>query len=247
MFDYNHVSKDEEFKKKDFEKEVDDLFSRKPRRLDDDRSFFERADRFSKELPSRDYERRMPREEPRDWRDESRDLRDDYRGRPLPRDEYDDRRRFDTRYEERRRDDRDKYVRREDIYRDRDRDRELGRDRDLARDRESGRDRDLGRDKDLGRDRDMGRDRYRDSRRDDSRNRSKSREKDSRKRGRSRENDIVDHSKKSKENETKSNTDPPKHIIMVDDLLEPPGRDMRPEKIVVILRGLYELSKSFFN
>lgn len=225
MFDYNHVSKDEEFKKKDFEKEMDELFTRKARRFDDDRSFFERVDRgdrFSKEPPSRDYERRMPREELRDWRDESRELRDDYRGRPPPRDEYDDRRRFD-RYEERRRDDRDKYVRREDIYRDRERDRDFGRDRDL------------------GRDRDMGRDRYRDSRREDSRNRSKSREKDSRKRGRSRESDNSDHSKKVKENETKSNVDLPKHIIMVDDLLEPPGRDMRPEKIVVILRGLYEI------
>lgn len=34
-----------------------------------------------------------------------------------------------------------------------------------------------------------------------------------------------------------SNTVDPKNIVMIDDILESPGREVRPEKIVIILRG----------
>ncbi|XP_063538719.1 YLP motif-containing protein 1 isoform X1 [Cydia strobilella] len=237
MFDYNHKSKDDNIKKRDFEKEADELFQRKPRRIESEDVYRENRfgpgdymeSRFAAEDNSRDYsprdfERRYPREE---IRHDRRELRDDYRDvRGPPRDEYDDRidrRRPDERYDERRRDDRDRFSRREDFSRDR------GRERD--RDRE-----------------DSYRDRQRDIRRDDnrhdSRNRSRSRDRDTRKRGRSKESNISEaSSKKSKEVEKKNET--PKHVVMIDDILEPPGREMRPEKIVIILRGPPGSGKSY--
>lgn len=227
MFDYNHISKDNEYKKKNFEDEVDDLFTRKPRRLDKDDDRLG-SDRFARDIYSRDYERRVPREE----------IRDDYRPRVPPKDEYDDRRRPDMRFDERRRDDRDKYIKRDDSYRERD----INRERDVNRDR----DRDLNRDRDMNRDRerdrDFNRDRFRDHRREDNKTHSRSRERDIRKRGRSKESDRSDSSKKTKDTNTKSET--PKHVVMIDDILESPGRDMRPEKIVIILRGKLT---NFFN
>lgn len=212
MFDYNHKSKDDDGKKKDFEKEADELFLRKPRRSEKD---MDQVDRYSRDYYSRDrdYERRVPRD----------DLRDEVRPRVPYRDDYDDRRRLDDdrrrldddrrrydRYDERRREDRDKYTRRDDIYRERD--------RDFHRDR----------------------DRTREPRREDFRHRSTSHDRDSRKRALSRDSELSDsYSKKSKEKEKipASQFEQPKRIVMIDDLLEPPGREMRPDKIVIILRG----------
>ncbi|KAL0878527.1 hypothetical protein ABMA27_003615 [Loxostege sticticalis] len=231
MFDYDHKSKDGENKKKDFEKEVDDLFMRKPRRdRDDDLRGPDRYDMPERQRErdgyNRDFERRVPRE----------DLRDDYRQRP-PREEFDDRRRPDDRYDDRRRDDRDRDIR------DR-----FGRREDSFRDRERERDRDRERERDRDRDRDMYRDRMnRDHRRDEPRNRSRSRDRDSRKRGHSRDvSEATDVSKKSRENNSgEKNTDAPKHVVMIDDILEAPGREMRPEKIVIILRGPPGSGKSY--
>ncbi|XP_049874845.1 YLP motif-containing protein 1-like isoform X2 [Pectinophora gossypiella] len=203
MFDYNHISKDDEFKRKDFEREVDELFTRKPRRQEDDYTSSDRGERYAREPPSRDFERR-PRE----------DVRDDYRSRVPPREEYDDRRRPENVYFDRRRDDRDRYTRREDVPRDRE---------DSYRDRE--------------------RDRHRDYRRDA---RSRSHEKESRKRGRSKESEVSNNGSKKSREDLKTNTlATPKHIVMIDDLLEPPGREMRPEKIVIILRGPPGSGKSY--
>ncbi|XP_047997835.1 YLP motif-containing protein 1-like isoform X2 [Leguminivora glycinivorella] len=244
MFDYNHKSKDDNIKKIDFEKEADELFQRKPRRnqpVEPDDVYRESRygpgypeNRFAAEDNSRDYsprdfERRYPREE---VRHDHRELRDDYRDvRGPPRDEYEeriDRRRPDERYEnDRRRDDRDRFLRRDDFSRDR------GRERDRERE-------------------DLHRDRPRDIRRDDnrfdSRNRSRSRDRDSRKRGRSKESNISEtSSKKSKEQEKKNDQEKkgPKHVVMIDDILEPPGREIRPEKIVIILRGPPGSGKSY--
>lgn len=208
MFDYNHISKDGEVKKKDFEKEVDELFSRKPRRSEKEPDY-NNAERYSRDRYSRDFERRATRV-PQGFHGE--DLRDEFRPRVPPRDDYDDRRRPDNRYDDRRRDDRDKFTRREDSYRDRD--------RDFHRDRDRGRD----------------------NRREETRHHSRSRERDSRKRGLSRESEASNNSL-SKKSRDKNDSSPnaasgkAKHIVMIDDLLESPGRTMRPDKIVIILRG----------
>lgn len=227
MFDYNHKSKDGDLKKKDFDKEADDLFSRKFRRSEKEYDYS--GDRYSRDYYSRDYERRAPRE----------DFRDEMRQRGLPRDDYDDRRRLDEdrrrldddrrrldedrrkldlRYDDRRRDDRDKFSRRDDSYRERD--------RDFHRDRDRGRET-----------------------RDVQHNRSH--ERDSRKRGLSKDSDISDSfSKRSKDKDAATmppaaQFEQPKHIVMIDDLLESPGREMRPEKIVIILRGPPGSGKSY--
>lgn len=219
MFDYNHKSKDGEVKRKDFEREVDELFSRKPRRSEKDIDYI--RERYSRDQYSRDFERRAPRE----------DLRDEIRSRVPPRDDYDDRRRPDNRYDDRRRDERDDDRRRDERDDDRRRDdRNDDRRRD-DRDKYSRRD-DLYRDREREhRDRDHGRD----VRREDVSHHSRSRERDSRKRGLSRdsENSNTQYNKKSKEIDDSE----AKHIVMIDDLLESPGRTMRPDKIVIILRG----------
>ncbi|XP_069360058.1 YLP motif-containing protein 1-like isoform X4 [Maniola hyperantus] len=274
MFDYNHKSKDgDNDSKRDFEKEVDELFSRKPRNVD-------RDDWSSERLYSRDYDRASARD---DFKERSNrgdnefyDRRDD-RDR-FKRQDYDrwgdgsDRLR-DTGYGRDRPLDRDlgrerdmgrDFGRDMDLSRERDfrRDREPGRDRDLGRDREMGRDRDAGRgrdfardrdvdrERDYGRDRNSGRDPIRDrqDKRDMSRNRSRSRDKDSRKRGHSRGNDSNDSfgSKKTKDSkEDPASWQKPSHIVMIDDLLESPGRDIRPAKIVIILRGPPGSGKSY--
>lgn len=251
-FDYNHKSKDgDNNSKRDFEKEVDELFSRKPRNVD-------RDDWSSERLYSRDHDRPSARDE---------------RSRMANRDDYDsydrkDDRRFDDRDRFRRQDyerrdrggdsdrlretgyNRDRAMGRDrDFDRERDnnrdldgdfrRDRDLGRDRDVAtgRGRDFGRDRDI-RDRDFGRDRNSGRDPVRDrqDRRDASWNRSRSRERDSRKREHSKDTDSIDSSKKIKDVKDDS-SNVKKHVVMIDDLLESPGRDIRPAKIVIILRG----------
>ncbi|KAF9424265.1 hypothetical protein HW555_000658 [Spodoptera exigua] len=221
-FDYNHKSKDGEVRKKDFEKEVDDLFQKKSKRLDAENDYG--RERYSRDHYSRDFERRAPRYEV--------DLLDEIRSRGPPRSDYDDRRRDryddrrrddreddrrrDDREDDRRRDDRDKYLRREDTFRDRDRE---------------------------YRDRDFGRE----SRREEGRYRSRSRDRDSRKRGLSKESDSGKHySKKPKDkDEPPLSASSSKHIVMIDDLLESPGRSMRPDKIVVILRGPPGSGKSY--
>lgn len=197
MFDYNHISKDGEVKKKDFEREADELFSRKSRRPDKEIDYS--GHRYSADYYSRDYERRAPREE----------LRDEYRPRLPPRDDYDDRRRPEFRHDDRRRDDRDKYSRRDDLHRERDRD--LHRDRDRVHRRE-----------DVG-------------------HRGRSHERDGRKRGLSKDSDVSNNSlsKKPRDKADTRSHAPGNHIVMIDDLLESPGRSMRPEKIVIILRGLF--------
>ncbi|XP_075977283.1 uncharacterized protein LOC142977327 isoform X2 [Anticarsia gemmatalis] len=224
MFDYNHKSKDEDVKKsRDF---ADELFVRKPRRTE--KEMDHSGDRYSRDYYSRDYERRAPRD----------DLRDEIRPRGPPRDDYEDRRRIDddrrriddsrkldedrrrldSRYDDRRREDRDKYGRRDDMYRERE--------RDFHRDRDRGRD----------------------VRREDIRHRSRSRERDTRKRGLSRDSDLNDiYSKRprDKDNLPAAQFEQPKHIVMIDDILEAPGREMRPEKIVIILRGPPGSGKSY--
>ncbi|XP_045512728.1 YLP motif-containing protein 1-like isoform X2 [Pieris brassicae] len=265
-FDYNHKSKDED-KKKDFEKEVEELYTRKPR------TEKEIGRRF-RDPYLRDYERRpeMPKEEsrPRLQREEL-SFREE-----RPRLEFADSNRLD----ERRHDDRDRFrheeyrnrererdrdrdvgrdrenarerdIRSRDVARDRDYGRDLGRDRNLGREREYGRERDLGRerlvdhvkerdieygrDRDLHRDRDV-KDRIRDIERD--RNHSRSRENEQRKRAISMDSEISTGSKKNK-------TENPRPIVMIDDILEEPGRSMRPEKIVIILRGPPGSGKSY--
>ncbi|XP_026730170.1 YLP motif-containing protein 1-like isoform X2 [Trichoplusia ni] len=203
MFDYNHISKDGEVKKKDFEREADELFSRKSRRPDKEIDYS--GHRYSADYYSRDYERRAPREE----------LRDDYRPRLPPRDDYDDRRRPEFRHDDRRRDDRDKYSRRDDLHRDRERD--LHRERDRVHRRE-----------DIG-------------------HRGRSHERDARKRGLSRDSDVSNNSlsKKPRDKADTRSHAPGNHIVMIDDLLESPGRSMRPEKIVIILRGPPGSGKSY--
>ncbi|CAG9788052.1 unnamed protein product [Diatraea saccharalis] len=231
-FDYNHISKDGDNKKKDFEREVDELFTRKPRRDRED-DYNKPPDRYARDLYSRDFERRVPRDR--------EEIRDDYRHKSL-RNEYEERRKPDDRFEERRRDDR--YVRREDSFRDRDKERDREWERDRGRERERDRDRDWERD----RDRDVQRDRLRDKdfvRRDDSRVRSRSRDKESRKRERSKEITEIDVSKKMKETVMAESFGQPKHVVMIDDILESPGREIRPEKIVIILRGPPGSGKSY--
>ncbi|XP_047508220.1 uncharacterized protein LOC125051733 isoform X3 [Pieris napi] len=258
-FDYNHKSKDED-KKRDFEKEVDELFTRMPQ------TEKESSRRF-RDPYLRDYERRpeMPKEECR-----PRLQREDLSFR-------EERPRLEDRLDERRHDDRDRFRREEyrDRERDRDRDvgrdrenarerdirsrdardrdygRDLGRDRNLGREREYGRDRDFGRDRlvdhvkerdiDYGRDRDLHRDRdvkdrIKDLERD--RNHSRSRESEQRKRAISVDSEITTGTKKTK-------TENPRPIVMIDDILEEPGRSMRPEKIVIILRGPPGSGKSY--
>ncbi|XP_028178398.1 YLP motif-containing protein 1-like isoform X1 [Ostrinia furnacalis] len=232
MFDYDHKSKEGE-KKRDFEKEVDELFSRKPRRnRDEDQRAPDRYEMHERPRErdgyNRDFERRVPRD----------DIRDDYRHRP-PRDEIEDKRRLDDRYDDRRRDDRDrdirdKFGRREDVFRDRERERERERDRDKDRDRNMF----------------YSRDRYHrreePNRREEPRIRSRSRERDVRKRGHSRESDTNDLSKRSREhNSSERNSGSANPVVMIDDLLEAPGREMRPEKIVIILRGPPGSGKSY--
>lgn len=219
MFDYNHKSKDGEVERKDFEKEMDELFTRKPRRSEKEIDYS--RERYSRDYYSRDFERRAPRE----------DLRDDFRSRVPPRHDYDDRRRLDNRYDDRRRDERDVDRRKEERDDDRRRD---DRDDDRRRD-----DRDkYSRREDFYRDRERDhrdRDHGRDGRREEINRHSRSHERDSRKRGLSRdtESNNTPINKKSKdEDESQS-----KHVVMIDDLLEHPGRTMRPDKIVIILRG----------
>ncbi|XP_060804052.1 myb-like protein AA isoform X2 [Amyelois transitella] len=229
MFDYNHKSKDGDTKKCDYEKEVDEMYGRKPREDDYDRYRRDREyhrqseredDRYSRDQ-SRQFERRAPSDYP---------THDYYRQRP-PRDDFNDRRYPESRFDDRKREDRDR-NRRDEIYRDRE--------RDSYRDSERERERDRDRERDRGRERD--RDRNRDSRR------SRSRERDNRKRARSKESPISliseesIHSKKSKDLDDR---DSRKHMVMIDDILEPPGRDMRPAKIVIILRGPPGSGKSY--
>ncbi|CAG9583172.1 unnamed protein product [Danaus chrysippus] len=231
MFEYNHQSKDgESSNKKNFDKELDDLFSRK-RRADDDWSS---TDKFY----SRDYDRRGLKDDARD-RNRTRDDRDMY----------------DRRIDDRRRDDRDRFRREEYDRRDRveqERSRDMGRGRDERdRDRDMGRERESGRDRDYMRDRDRDiRGRSKEYRKDDrdSRNRSRSRDKENRKRGHSRETESIDNYGLKKNRDVKNETVPPnkpKHVVMIDDLLELPGRTMRPEKMVIILRGPPGSGKSY--
>ncbi|XP_022826444.1 YLP motif-containing protein 1-like isoform X1 [Spodoptera litura] len=230
-FHYNHKSKDGEVRKKDFEKEVDELFQKKPTRSDAENDYGK--ERYSRDHYSRDFERRAPRYDV--------DLLDEIRPRGPPRSEYDDRRR--DRYDDRRRDDREDDRRRDDREDDRRRDdREDDRRRDdrdkYLRREDSFRDRDREyRDRDLGRE----------SRREEGRYRSRSRDRDSRKRGLSKESDSGKHySKKPRDkDESLSGASSSKHIVMIDDLLESPGRSMRPDKIVVILRGPPGSGKSY--
>lgn len=219
MFDYNHKSKDEDTKRKDYEKEPDDLFTRNLRQSDKDVDYS--GQRYSRDSYYRNFERRTPRDE----------QHGDFRPRPAFRDEYDDRRRLDderrrldddrrkleedrrrldSRFDDRRRDDRDKYNRREDLYRERD--------RDIHHDRVRGRE----------------------PRREDTRHHRRSHERDIRKRALSRDSDLSDSMTKKPRDKEPIPADQfvqPKHIVMIDDLLEPPGREMRPQKIVIILRG----------
>ncbi|CAG4961979.1 unnamed protein product [Colias eurytheme] len=262
-FDYNHKSKDGDVKKMDFEKEVEDLFARAPRTYEKEN---ERG-RYSKDPYSRDYDRRdefrqrSPKEQyPHPYRDER--LRADERF-----DRRDDREvRYNRREDYRERDlDTSRNIRDRDSMRDRDvmrdRERDFGRDRDLGRERDYGRGRDVGsyrdlgrdrdlgkdrrdrvssRDRDIGRERDIGRDRERDRLRD--KNRSHSRDRESRKRGTSIDSEVSSssNSKRKKEDDKQ-----PKHVVMIDDLLETPGREMRPEKILIILRGPPGSGKSY--
>ncbi|XP_022112361.2 YLP motif-containing protein 1 isoform X2 [Pieris rapae] len=259
-FDYNHKSKDED-KKRDFEKEVDELFTRKPR------TEKESSRRF-RDTYLRDYEGRpeMPKEEfrPRPQRDEL-SFREE---RPRLEDRLDERRHDDRdrfrreEYRDRERDrDRDvgrdrenareRDIRSRDVAKDRDYGRDLGRDRNLGREREYGRERDLGRDRvvdhvkerdiDYGRDRDLQRDRdVKDRIRglDRDRNHSRSRDSEQRKRAISVDSEIGTDSKKYK-------IENPRPTVMIDDILEEPGRSMRPEKIVIILRGPPGSGKSY--
>ncbi|XP_072929858.1 uncharacterized protein [Epargyreus clarus] len=246
-FDYNHLSKDGEGKKSDFEKEVDNLFVRKPHTIFVKEERYT-SDRYSRDLYYRDHERSSNRDQLRDTRDEQypRGPRDDDRRR------YDDDIR-DRRYDDRRRDDRDKYIRREDLQRERDRDRDdMYRDRNREKDFERNRDRDRDsernkdRDRGLDQNRDMDRDAYRDRDRHRDYRRSKSHDKDSRKRGHSKDSDLnSSSSKKTKDTTPIRPIENPKHIVMIDDILELPGRQMRPEKIVIILRGPPGSGKSY--
>ncbi|KAG6440995.1 homeobox protein 2 isoform X2 [Manduca sexta] len=151
------------------------------------------------------------------------DIRNELRSRPSLREDF-ERRRLDDRFDVRRRDDRDRYMRRDD-FRD---------SRDYRDDRER------------ERDRDRDRDRFRDSRRDN-RNRSRSRDRDTRKRGYSREGSSNHTSKKFKEtdNSQAEKNFQTKHVVMIDDILELPGRQIRPEKIVIIIRGPPGSGKSY--
>ncbi|KPJ06542.1 YLP motif-containing protein 1 [Papilio machaon] len=200
IFEYNHKSKYSDDKKKDFEREADELFVRHPRSANVDNF---PSERMNREPYHRDYERR-PREI----------IREPYRPRPPIRDVYDDKRRND-RLDDWRRDDSDKYTRREDFYRDREKSR------------------------------DEFKDRYKDYRRDDNRNRSRSKEKENRKRDHSSDDDRSFPAKKGKETVENKETVSAKHVVMIDDILEPPGREMRPNKIAIILRGLPGSGKSY--
>ncbi|XP_013172902.1 PREDICTED: uncharacterized protein LOC106121689 isoform X1 [Papilio xuthus] len=201
IFEYNHKSKYGESKKKDFEREADELFVRHPRSSNVDNF---PSDRMSRELYHRDYERR-PREI----------VREPYRPRPPMRDVYDDKRRNDVRLDDWRCDDSDKFTRREDFYRDREKSR------------------------------DEFKDRYKDYRRDENRNRSRSKEKENRKRDHSNDDDRNFTAKKGKESVENKEAVRAKHVVMIDDILEPPGREMRPKKIAIILRGLPGSGKSY--
>ncbi|KOB70911.1 putative YLP motif containing 1, partial [Operophtera brumata] len=77
-FDYNHISKDNEYKKKDFEHEADELFTRKPRRSERDNAEDRFRDQGHRDLYQRDYERRGTRD---DFRDMPKDIRE-IRGEP---------------------------------------------------------------------------------------------------------------------------------------------------------------------
>ncbi|XP_068629593.1 putative uncharacterized protein DDB_G0281733 isoform X2 [Battus philenor] len=205
-FDYNHKSKQSDDRKKDFEREVDELFSSQSRINEVPNDNFS-SERF-RDPYYRDYERKT--------RD---NVREDFRPRPSLRDGYDERRRYDNKYEDRKRDDSDKYRRREDFYRDRDKGE---------------------------RSRDEYKSRYSlDYRRDENRHRSKSNEKENRKRDHSKENDDSCNNPIKKSKDANSEIVKAKHLVMIDDLLEPPGREMRPEKIVIILRGLPGSGKSY--
>ncbi|XP_013136278.1 PREDICTED: YLP motif-containing protein 1-like isoform X2 [Papilio polytes] len=199
IFEYNHKSKHSDNKKKDFEREADELFVRHPRSSNID-SF--PPERMNRELYHRDYERRP------------RDIREPYRPRPLMRDVYDDKRRGDGRLDDWRRDESIKFTRREDFYRDREKGREEFKDR------------------------------YRVYRKDDNRNRSRSKEKENRKRDHSNDDDSFP-AKKGKETAENKEIVKTKHVVMIDDILEPPGREMRPNKIVIFLRGLPGSGKSY--
>ncbi|CAG4996488.1 unnamed protein product [Parnassius apollo] len=203
MFDYNHKSKESD-KKKDFEKEVDDLFSRQRKMEINDENF----------SPERSYRDLYYRDNNRKQRE---NIRDDYRQRGPLREAYSERHRYDDKYDNRQRDHSDNYKRREDIYRN------------------------------YERGRDDNRDRYRDYRKDESRNRSRSKERENRKRTHSKDSEVSGTSsiKKGKDAHSKNDLGTAKHIVMIDDILEPPGREMRPEKIVIILRGLPGSGKSY--
>ncbi|CAK1543072.1 unnamed protein product [Leptosia nina] len=254
-FDYDHKSKDEDIKR-NFEKEVEELYTREPRTSEKENS------RFSRDSYTRDYDRRP-----------SKNVYDDYRQRPRddPYPHRDDRAKTDNRMDDRSHDDRDRTHRRDDFRErdvNRDRDRDFRRDRerednDFGRDRGSGRrdvirDRDFGRERDYGRGRDNVRDRVRDI--DSSRDRdsgrypdkqreavrSRSRDRDVRKRDHSVESEASNSSKKSKSLPVAMpQRQPQKHVVMIDDLLEEPGRSMRPQKIVIILRGPPGSGKSY--
>lgn len=263
MFDYNHKSKNSELKKIDFEKEVDELFPKTPLWERENNSeindqsrqsntrYFERrsshdnlrGDYYSRAPPRVDYERRRP-----DDRSEvrRRDRGVDDRDRHLRQDEYI---REQNRYRDSKREDSRDFTRedRESKRGDRDfkrDDRDVKRDdRDFKRD-----DRDFKRDdRDYNRDDRHSRREEKDNRRNDSRDDSsndrRSRERDSRKRGHSYDRESGVTSKILKEAETPFHVSSGRanHVVMIDDLLESPGREMRPEKIVIILRGMYLL------
>lgn len=239
MFDYNHKSKESEEKEKNFEKEIDDLFSsmrRRPERYERVAENDRYRDSISRDPHYREpkvYDRRMPKDEYRDeYRIPRHEFRDEYRSKFSPRDDF-EMRRPDDRFDDRRRDDRDKFTRRDD-YRERERDRYRERERDkgpphIPSYRERDRERDRFENRDIREDR-----------------RSLSRDRDSRKRAHSKDSEINTVSKKSKDNvdiPAEIATANAKHIVMIDDILELPGREMRPEKIVIILRGRFDLIK----
>ncbi|XP_041981133.1 YLP motif-containing protein 1-like isoform X2 [Aricia agestis] len=266
-FDYNHVSKDgENVNQRKFEEEADEIFSKTLRPVDKDwareknsKDYRDKSSRFESRNEfdvGRDVYHRRPEGRRQEARDRTNRFEDPYKEREYDR-TREPRDRAGKDYERDRDYGRDRDLGREKDYytrdrdlgmdrnrdfgRDRDRDRIYGRERDRdvgrERDRDTGRerDRDTGRERDL--DRDFGRDKYRD-RRDRS---SHSMDREKRKRGLSKESEVSNTSSKK----AKTDSARPKHLVMIDDILEHPGRDMRPAKIVIVLRGPPGSGKSY--
>lgn len=240
------------------------MFTRKPRRSERDYAEDRFRDQGNRDLYQMVYEKRGNRDDfrdmPRDIREEARDMREprdmrdfrdmreprDIRGEPRDmrelRDFKDLREPRDARREEL------KGFRETDRVKDETNRRDWPRDEskdEIERRRDDRKRDDLDRygnrrvvnshtdsDRYSNRDRRDGRRDDRDIRRDENRMRSTSKDKDSRKRGTSRDSDVSSHSKKPKDAVAPTNP-----IVMIDDLLEPPGRSMRPEKIAIIIRG----------